>query len=356
MTVNDKVINWLVNRVKNDYAEDIALILLYGSYVNGTANAKSDVDCYFIPRTERGYQFATDFIIQDIGYDIFPMNWERVERIASLKEVLIPCVGDVKVLYYHSLKELEKFKKLQQQLQDNLKNQDYTRKIAKEKFEYVCELYSQLKYCNKLMEARMFAGNIIMTLADAVAIYNQDYFHFGLKKQYEDLHRFESIPANFMEEYTHVIKAEKIEEIKVHCQNLIMVFADFAAWVLMEDEQKSEEKKTTKEENKTTDFYFLARLYEEISSTFNKIYICAETGNYILAFLSAVCLQGELKEISQEQGIVCYDILSSYNYKDLGKLVETTRKVEQELIQLIINSGEKIKRFLDFEEFEKARL
>lgn len=356
MTVNDKITNWIVNRAENNYADDIALILLYGSYVNGTANAKSDVDCYFIPRTEHGYQFATDFIIQDIGYDIFPMNWERVEGIASLKEMLIPCVGDVKVLYYHSLEELEKFKKLQQQLQDNLKNQEYTRKIAKEKFECACKLYSQLKNYNKLMEARFFAGNIIMTLADAIAIYNQDYFHFGLKKQYEDLHRFENIPANFIEEYTNVIKSEKIEEIKVHCQNLIKEFADFTAWELIEDGQKQEEKITTESVNKITDFYFLARLYEEISSTFNKIYICAETGNYILAFLSAVCLQGELKEISQEQGIVCYDILSSYNYKDLGKLAEITRKVEQDFVQTITNSGEKINRFLDFEEFERVKL
>lgn len=356
MTVNDKIINWIANRAKNNYAEDIALILLYGSYVNGTANAKSDVDCYFIPRTERGYQFAIDFIIQDIGYDIFPMDWERVEGIANLKEVLIPCVGDVKVLYYHSLEELEKFKKLQQQLQANLKNPEYTRKIAKERFECASKRYLQLKNCNKLMEARIFAGNIIMILADAVAVYNQDYFHFGLKKQYEDLHRFESIPANFVEEYTNIIKSEKIEEIKVHCQKLIKGFADFTAWAFMEDGQKQEEKITTKTVNNNTDFYFLARLYEEISSTFNKIYLCAENANYILAFLSAVCLQGELMEISYEQGIVCYDILSSYNYKELGKLAETTRKVEQDFVQMITNSGEKINRFLDFEEFKKAKL
>ena len=74
MTINDKIINWIADRVEHDYAEDIALILLYGSYVNGTANAKSDVDCYFIPRTERGYEFSADFIIQGVGYDIFPKN------------------------------------------------------------------------------------------------------------------------------------------------------------------------------------------------------------------------------------------------------------------------------------------
>lgn len=356
MTVNDKIINWIVKRAEENYAEDVALILLYGSYVNGTANAKSDVDCYFIPRTERGCRFAADFMIQDIGYDIFPMNWERVEEIANLKEILIPCVGDVKVLYYHSTDELERFKHLQRQLQDNLDNPDYTGRIAKEKFEFACELYSGLKKCSKLMEARIFAGYIVMTLADAVAVCNQDYFHFGLKRQYEDLQKFVNIPANFMEEYTSVIKSEKTEEIKVHCRNLIKAFADFTAWEFIEDERKQEEEAITEAVSPNTDFYFLARLYEEISSTFNKIYICAENGNYILAFWSAVCLQNELEEISREQGIVCYDILSSYDYKDLGKLAETTRKVEQDFVRLITNSGEKINRFSSFEEFERAKL
>ena len=109
-------------------------------------------------------------------------------------------------------------------------------------------------------------------------------------------------------------------------------------------------------EEHSINFYFLARLYEEISSTFNKIYVCAKAGNYRLAFLSAVCLQSELQEISQEQGIVCYDILSAYEYNDLTKLAETTRKVEQDFLQLITESGEKINRFLSFEDFEKARL
>ena len=356
MTVNDKIVNWISNRVKKDYAEDIALILLYGSYINGTANTKSDVDCYFIPRTQRGYQFAADFIIQDIGYDIFPMSWERVEGIANLKEILVPCVGDVKILYCHGEDELRKFKNLQKRLQDNLKNSEYTGKIAKEKFEYACKLYWQLENCSKLMEARLFAGKIIMTLADAVAVYNQDYFHFGLKKQYEDLHRFKNIPADFIGEYENVIKSERVEDIKIHSWNLIRAFGDFAAAEPVREEQKQEEKAAEEASDPNTDYYFLARLYEEISSTFNKIYVCAKTGNYILAFLSAVCLQNELKEIAGEQGILCYDILGAYSYRNLEKLAEATKKAEQDFVRIITDSGEQIKRFADFEEFERASI
>ena len=91
-------------------------------------------------------------------------------------------------------------------MQDNLSNSDYSRGIAKDKFECACKTYSQLKNYNKLMEVCLFAENIIMILADAVAIFNQDYFHFGLKKQYEDLYRFENIPAFFINENENVIQ------------------------------------------------------------------------------------------------------------------------------------------------------
>lgn len=47
-----------MNKAKIEYADDISLVLLYGWYMNGTANSHSDVDCYFIPKTERGYKFG----------------------------------------------------------------------------------------------------------------------------------------------------------------------------------------------------------------------------------------------------------------------------------------------------------
>ena len=100
---------------------------------------------------------------------------------------------------------------------------------------------------------------------------------------------------------------------------------------------------------------WLASLYEEISSTFNKIYVCCETGNYILAFLSAVCLQRELDD-AREAGGPVYELLSNFNYKELNKLSETTRRIENDLVQLITDHGGYIKRFDSFEQFESAKL
>lgn len=75
----------------------------------------------------------------------------------------------------------------------------------------------------------------------------------------------------------------------------------------------------------------LAELYQEIVSTFNKIYICCENGDYILAFLSAVCLQ---RDLDDETGY-SFDLLSDFNYLHLDMLAEKTHRAEKELVQLI---------------------
>ncbi len=89
MTNNDRLIRWIQRRAEG-FRGDIAVIAAYGSYINGTANPRSDVDCYFVPKTERGGKFAATFILAGVGYDIFPMNWARLERIADLRDSLTP--------------------------------------------------------------------------------------------------------------------------------------------------------------------------------------------------------------------------------------------------------------------------
>ena len=41
--INEKLVVWIEEKVKREYAEDISLVLLYGSFINGTANPKSDI-------------------------------------------------------------------------------------------------------------------------------------------------------------------------------------------------------------------------------------------------------------------------------------------------------------------------
>ncbi len=212
--INDKVVEWITNKVKAEYADDISLVLLYGSYINGTANSKSDVDCYYIPKTERGYNLGIGFIIDGVGYDLFPISWERVARIADLQECLLPLVGDVQVIYCGDSCDLERFKDIQSKLHSNLANDEYVKDIARKRCEDANRMCEQIKLGGCLSEVRKIAGHVIMTLADAVAIYNHDYFHFGLKKQYENLERnFPHVPKNIVTGYKKVVTSLNENEV-----------------------------------------------------------------------------------------------------------------------------------------------
>ena len=350
--INEKIVAWIINKVKMEYADDISLVLIYGSYINGSANSKSDVDCYYIPKTEHGYNMAVDFIIDGVGYDIFPISWERVAGIADLHESLSPLIGDVQIIYYSDASDLQRFKDLQVRLKRNLLNEEYVKKIAVKRCEDANRMCHQMKVSRDASEIRKIAGSTIMTLADAVAVYNHDYYHFGLKKQFENLqNNFPGIPRGIVNSYKNVVEAINIDDVKKHTMKMlkdVCEYLDITCAVHEISEQGS------LVENKL-DVSWLAGLYEETSSTFNKVYVCCENGNYILAFLSAVCLQQDLDD-AREAGCPKYDLLSDFNYTELCKLSAKTKEIEKNFVQLITENGGHIKKYDSFEQFEMAKI
>ena len=67
-----KIIEALINKIERKYKNDIAVVVCYGSYITDTAYEKSDLDFFFIPKSKKGYEMNTQFIIDDIGYDFWP--------------------------------------------------------------------------------------------------------------------------------------------------------------------------------------------------------------------------------------------------------------------------------------------
>ena len=78
-------------------------------------------------------------MIAGVGYDIFPIDWERVRNIGNLEEGLLPLVGDVKVLYSASEENLGRFRGLQVQMKDNLADKQKSQTAARKRAESACE-------------------------------------------------------------------------------------------------------------------------------------------------------------------------------------------------------------------------
>jgi len=343
---NDRVLDWAISKVQLEYRDDICLLVVYGSYVNGTEDSSSDVDFYFIPRTDRAYELGRTFIVEGIGYDLFPMRWERIEGLATLNESLTPLLGNAEIVYSSSDEKRRRFKELQGILHSNLTDPAFMHQKAVDKLAQAIDAWGRLIARSDLCSCRLWAGSIILQLADAVSHENLTYFEKGLKMQYTDLIAMDSLPDGFIKEYEAVIEASTVAEMRERCGALIascMEFLDSDMETAVHHPQGDK----PVQEPQDIDFHALAESYGEIVSTFNKVYSCCESDNGNLAFISAVCLQQVLDD--EVQGIRL-DVLSDYDKADLSRFSASVKSAEAELVEYI-TSGAAIVRYTSVDEF-----
>lgn len=347
-TLNAQIIDWIRETVQRDYANDISLVVLYGSHINGTDHYLSDVDCYFIPATEHAYEFAQGFILEGVGYDVFPISWERAEGIADMQESLTPLIGEAQVLYARSDEDLERFRALQARLQARLADKAYCRDIARGTMQKVTAVCGDLMKAKSSSRIRGLAGWITMWVADAVASWHQEYYHFGLKQQYQDLTtRFPEVPETILRGYEAVVFSESDEAFR---ENALALFRATCAYFGIPEEipEGDEEPEPATPALQAQN---LAEHYEEISSTFNKIRICCESGNVPLAYLSAVCLDYALNVEANEMGFPSCRLLEAYDPRDLSGLAARAEEIETALTELIAAGGGNMRRYESFEAF-----
>ena len=349
--LNDQLVSWLRERAAGAFAGELSLVVSYGSHWNGTAGPLSDVDCYFVPKTERGQEFGGQFILQEVGYDIFPLSWERLGGIARLEESLAPLVGDAQVLYYGDQGDLERFRGLERELRHCLGDGAYCREMAEKRFDRAWGQWGRLK-TGDLCSRRLAAGLLLMDAAEAVAFANGTYFHRGLKGQFADLQAMAQAPEGFLALYQQAIQAGDARALKEACGALL---ATLGNWLGITRPAPAPAQRDA-EQGQGKDAAALGPWYEELSSTFQKLRSCRERGDWVLAFLSAVCLQRELEGIALEYAVPRYQVLGAYRWDDLDPLVQAADRAETALTAAIRQSGGIIKEYDSWEDFQAARL
>jgi hypothetical protein len=65
-----------------DLGEEVELIFRYGSYLQGTTHAYSDLDISYVPAHETTWHSIT-VIVAEVMIDCYPIQWSRLERMAS---------------------------------------------------------------------------------------------------------------------------------------------------------------------------------------------------------------------------------------------------------------------------------
>ncbi len=340
-TKGNKIDTWAINKVKTEYKDDVLLLIGHHNTYKLEKDAELATFSFFIPASEKAYELARTFIIDGVGYDLFPMSWERIERIVELDEDNATCVGDAEMLYYGKEEDKKRFLELQARLQDHLHNPQFMLNKALEKVNVAMELYQTMMFEEKLFKVRKAAGYILNFLITAVAYSNQTYFKNGYMNHMPELLAMKSIPGDFIRLYEAIVKANTSDELKKLCHEMIYNTRQFL----------SSKKGNRKNMNYNQDYKELASWYEELSYAWREIYHWCDQNDAVKAFMRGCFLQSEIDIVREEFGLEELDLLSSFRADDMTAYRKRAEALEKQIVSTIEEHGVKIDMYDSIEGF-----
>jgi predicted nucleotidyltransferase len=334
----------IVEKIETTFAEDISLFICYGSYVTGSYGEMSDIDFFFVPKTERGYQLAMQFILNGIGYDLWPVSWERLAKISNLEEQIASILMDGVVLFASSEDDLRKLEDLRQNLQQNLQEEATARKMSLKYLDKAKSMYFDLQ-SREGSELLIGAVQIAETLLFALALLNGTYTRKGLKRIEAELQGFSRKLAKFLVTYRKLIRTNRKAEI----QGLVleMIFETEETW-----------KSRFEAHPEPAIPSDLAGFYEEFKSTYNKLLLACEEENYENAYYAAFMIDRETASfLAGFTGPGTFpEMLEEVFRNDYESLRARCIEHEQKLLEVLQEHRVDINVYHDLDEFRKSFL
>ena len=349
----NRLMDWAVNKIKSEYPDDVALLVAVpDSSVNGDGHGEP-FD-YFVPATERGNELSQTFIIGGVGNDLYPRSWERCERTANLEDWATFCLGNGKILYSRSKEDEIRFEALRQKLFTNLNDPAFVYKNALVRLDSAMDMYRTMMFEDRLYKVRGLAGFIHYYLAMGVAFLNKTYigdsgWHQGHLAMYS---KWSERPSRFLEYYESILAAKTVGELRSITHLLIASARQFIA-----------ERKPKTATAKTPNYQGLADWYQELRTTWNRIYYYCEINEGDAVFIDACSLQNELSIISEEFdlfysfnveeqfGFNELDLLGVFDVKNLEPLSKRAAELEKIIVAAIEKHNIKIRRYDTLEAF-----
>lgn len=328
---------WAIHKIKSEYIEDVALLVaVHGHSVNGDGHG----ECfdYFIPATKRGYELSQTFIIDGIGYDLYPRSWERTEATAMFEEGPTLCLANAEIVYSCSKEEEERFISIRNRLFENMKNKDFMYKKGLEQIDIAMQLYSSLIFQEKQYKIRMITGYISNYLAKAIAYRNGTYLDWYDR---EKMLRMSEIPDHFVEYNASVLQEASGEKLKKYAFEMLKETREFYA----------AHKKTEVHHTEAADYANLADWYQELSLTFRRMRYYCDTCNAEQTYTDACYIQNELEIVQEEFGLKEMDLMGSYKVEQLEKIKDCSSRIEQYIINEIDQHGIRLKKYDTLDDF-----
>ena len=337
MKNDTRLADWAIKTVEENYANDVCLLLEHNSLRLERDHARRSFS-FYIPATNRANGLARTFIIDGIGYDLFPMSWERIESMADVKDYNTTCLANAEILWAKSDEDRQRFASLQARLAANLQNPAYMRERAKKWLDYAKDIFTDTLFEERLYKVRENAGHICDLLSIAVAFANTRYFKQGQFNQLQELAKMEKLPPGFIQLYKDIVAQPCPDAQKRLCHKMIAVTKDFL------------EAKPHVGTGKP-DFTELANWYQEMCYWWRRVYHWYDANDHVNAYIWCCGLQNEVDEIAAKFGITDTDIMSAFDATDLAPFRKRAEAVEQNFRQAIADSGVKLDEYASIDEF-----
>jgi hypothetical protein len=197
----------LVSHALRAHAGSIAIIAYYGSYAQGTASETSDLDLFYIPDPGEARTLCSQFIIDGLPYDFWPVSWRMAEEIANARSsrpwaVSASLIAAAKVLYHRSPADLARFTGLQARIHEltQPESRPFMVERALHAFREVSFHAGQMRLAlAREDEAGLYwAGrNLAHAAVNCLALVNQTYFARGWGTNFSQILELPCQPPSF---------------------------------------------------------------------------------------------------------------------------------------------------------------
>ncbi|MCL2046937.1 MAG: nucleotidyltransferase domain-containing protein [Oscillospiraceae bacterium] len=332
-----ELLDTLLETIKAKYADEISIMIIYGSCVNGTFHEKSDLDMIYIPKTDKGWKLARTFILDGIGYDVWGADWKRLEQFANFDDMKVSILADSQLVFYATDDDKQRYESLKNKalsIANGPLSKDLLEK-ARRHLNTATQYYGELCLEFNLTAA----GGILMELYDTICLLNHTYLRFGMKRIIEELSMLNKLPEDFISTLEDVVRKP---ETKANYVKLL---------------KSTERLLSDLERELSPPAYNISGLYEEISSTWNKIRISCAEGDAVKAFMEATSLQHTLDCVQKEDFDVFIEELrffDSFDSTNLKELSSKASKAEASFVKLLLSKGVPIASYKNIEQLKQA--
>lgn len=333
----------LIEKIKQDYKEDIAVVVIMGSTIYEDTHSRSDLDMYFVVNYPRGNELGMTFIIDGIGFDFWPISWERLERIANHDERITSIITEGRVIYFSTEEDLKRFQDLRDKALDVSDTKKFIEKSRKI-FDQVYKKYFTMERTDKLSEVRRQGVGIINLLAWSLALLNKTTIKRGRGKLKSEILYMELFPDNFEVDYDLIFDSNNIDAVKKSIHNLIINTED----LINREEKNISERFDFKDK--------LIGFYEELINNYNKIYHACDLGDHVTALFAASEIEQEIEDIFSGTVVSSYELpklVDKFNKDDLYNFNMAAELHQKSFEALLKHKGVEIKIFRDFEDLEE---